>query len=330
MYLMDTSGPPINNRKWNLGRLRGLGLSPVRLPNLGYSTTGQEWRRNLGRLGSTPASAAIIYRDPATGWSQDSAGNTYDANGNAVALRDVPSAVGAQNPSPVAGGASNGGITTVRAGQPSTNALDYPSPQMAVAAGLDPEKVFARWSLALAQFSSPQAAVNAGIPAGVVNQLWQQANVNAVNAAREKRAQRRRSSWLFGLGQDESVPIDTTSELPIGGTLTPPSDLGPTFNVPLLPSTAGETTSELPIGGTLTPPPALTVPLLPSNPASAASAIQAGSIGAAQLLSLQPSVPAPAAAAAPFSISPNTSKLLLYGGGTLLVLSIIAGGRRRR
>jgi hypothetical protein len=226
MYLMDSSAPPVNNRKWNLGRMRGLGcgscpsrgmgcascprggtasssaldytspqaaiiagldpntvvaawtkalarfpspqaaisagvpagvvnqlwqqsnvnaanavagrdgmgrlgLSPVRLPNLGASGTAQSWRRmgrlrGLGRLGdSTLISnpSGDVYQDPDTGWIIDNSGPTtviYDNNGNVVSPNNTPSPVGRQNPSPVAGSASNAGITTVTVRPPST------------------------------------------------------------------------------------------------------------------------------------------------------------------------------------------------------------------
>jgi hypothetical protein len=208
MYLVDSAAPAINNRKWNLGRLGcnhpmgRMGMSPVRLPNLGASSTAQPWRGGMGRLGAASAAPSIVYRDPGSGWSEDSAGNVYDASGNLVSLNNVPSSPGVQNPSPVHGGASNGGITTVKATQPSDNALDYASPQAAVAAGLDPRKVYAKWSSALAQFPSPQAAISAGIPAGVVNQLWQQGHVNAVQSQRNKKGKR----WLGRLGAAGTGP----------------------------------------------------------------------------------------------------------------------------
>ena len=157
MYLMQPNSLRINNRKWNLGRMRGLGLRPVRFPN-------------LGRLGQ--ASTDI---DFATGLPCD------DPRANCGVWNTPSTPPGAQNPSPVAGGASNGGITTVLATTPSQSPLDYTSPQAAIAAGLDPQTVYNAWTTALARFSSPQAAITAGVPAGVVNQLWQQAHVQAAN-----------------------------------------------------------------------------------------------------------------------------------------------------
>ena len=56
----------------------------------------------------------------------------------------------------------------------SPNPLDYSSPQYAIAAGLDPTTVNNAWAQALAQYPTQDAAVSAGIMAGVVTQLWAQ------------------------------------------------------------------------------------------------------------------------------------------------------------
>ena len=50
--------------------------------------------------------------------------------------------------------------------------LNFVSPQAAIAAGADPQKVSAAWIRAVGSFPSQQAALSAGIPAGVVTQLW--------------------------------------------------------------------------------------------------------------------------------------------------------------
>jgi hypothetical protein len=196
MYLMDSSARPVKNTKW---RFSGMGLSPVRLPNLGYSSsTAQNWRspvmgrlgrmgRGLGRLGD--AGSCVYYgTDGVTVESIDINTDVVECAGNGGAwngapILNTPSSVGRQNPSPVDGSASNGRITTVPATTPSSNPLDYTSPQAAVAAGLDAVAVMAAWTKALARFPSPQAAINSGVPAGVVNQLWQQSQVNAANNA---------------------------------------------------------------------------------------------------------------------------------------------------
>ena len=188
MYLMD-SNAKVNNRKWNLGRM---GLQPVRLPNLGRmgaSSTAQGWRRlrGLRGLGDAPASGYCTYfQNDGTPESMDLFSNPTEcaANGGSwTAALNTPSGAGAQNPSPVTGSASNGGITTVLATTPSTSPLDYTSPQAAIAAGLDAATVYSKWTASLARFSSPQAAISAGVPAGVVNQLWQQSYQNAANKA---------------------------------------------------------------------------------------------------------------------------------------------------
>lgn len=57
------------------------------------------------------------------------------------------------------------------AGAP-VSSLNYVSPQAAVAAGLNPTDVTNEWTQALAVFPTAQAAVDAGVPAGVVTQLF--------------------------------------------------------------------------------------------------------------------------------------------------------------
>jgi hypothetical protein len=137
---MPTNSRPLNNRKWNLGRL---GLQPVRLRGL----------RGLRGLGDT-IEYPVSVMDTGVIWN----------------MPLVPD--GAQNPSPT----TTNGVTpnlTPPVGTPSTDPLDYVSPQQAIAAGLDPGKVYAAWSTSLQKFASPSAAISAGVPAGVVNQLWQ-------------------------------------------------------------------------------------------------------------------------------------------------------------
>jgi hypothetical protein len=50
--------------------------------------------------------------------------------------------------------------------------LNFVSPQAAIAAGADPQKTAAAWTKAVASFPSQGAAIAAGIPAGVITQLW--------------------------------------------------------------------------------------------------------------------------------------------------------------
>lgn len=146
--------------------------------------------RGLGRLGDAGTGPYCVYygADGVTPESIDYNSDIVECTGNGGSwnggtILNTPSPVGKQNPSPVAGGASNGGITTVMATTPSKNPLDYTSPQAAVAAGLNQNTVMATWSASIARFSSPQAAIDAGVPPGVVNQLWQQSQVNAAKQA---------------------------------------------------------------------------------------------------------------------------------------------------
>jgi hypothetical protein len=169
-------------------RMSGLGLQPVNLPALGR----MKRMRGLGRLGQPPVSSpdGCVYYGPdgVTVESIDTQSNSTECGVNGgrwygTQPLNTPSLpAGAQNPSPVGGAGSNAGITTVIAGRPSTSPLDYTSPQAAIAAGLDPQTVYNAWSAALSRFPSPQAAISAGVPAGVVNQLWQQSHVNAAAA----------------------------------------------------------------------------------------------------------------------------------------------------
>jgi hypothetical protein len=206
MYLLPASPRTVN--KWRMG---GLGLAPVRLPNLGASTTAQSWRRPLsGRMSGRrmrglgddpPGSGYCTYLNPdgSAPESIDLFSTTAECGANGgvwTAALNTPSPVGRQNTNPVTGGASNGGITTVPAATPSKDPLDYVSPQAAIAAGLPQDAVYAAWTKALARFPSPQAAISAGVPAGVVNQLWQQSNVNAANAAAKSQAS---SAQLAGI-----------------------------------------------------------------------------------------------------------------------------------
>lgn len=50
--------------------------------------------------------------------------------------------------------------------------LNFVSPQAAIAAGADPTKTATAWTKAVASFPTTSAALAAGIPAGVVTQLW--------------------------------------------------------------------------------------------------------------------------------------------------------------
>lgn len=211
--------PAASKTKW---RFSGLGMNPVRLPNLGMGagadgviSSRQSWRmrglRGLGvdlHPGQTlpgqtidPGYCTYFQADGVTPESFDFNTSPSECASNGGAFTpalNTPGSSGAQNPSPVSGGASNGGITTVPATTPSKSPLDYVSPQAAIAAGLDPQTVYNAWSQALARFPSPQAAIAAGVPAGVVNQLWQQANVDAAN----KKAASASSipSWLLPAG----------------------------------------------------------------------------------------------------------------------------------
>ncbi len=76
--------------------------------------------------------------------------------------------------------------------QPMTlDPLNFVSPQAAIAAGADPQKTYAAWQRALASFPTQQAAVAAGVPAGVVTSLWAASRSAGAGAPAG-------SSWLDG------------------------------------------------------------------------------------------------------------------------------------
>lgn len=89
----------------------------------------------------------------------------------------------AQSAGPAATAYSN----VLTSAQNSQNPTDYVSPQAAIAAGLDPQKVYAAWSTSLAKFPTQQAALAAGVPAGVVTSMWAASRSAAAPAS---------ASWL--------------------------------------------------------------------------------------------------------------------------------------
>lgn len=92
-------------------------------------------------------------------------------NANATFTPGTPQIPGAQPVSPAADQPTRATLLLTQA-QPSNNPLAYVSPQAAIAAGLDAQGTYEAWVQALSQFSTVQDAVNGGIPAGVVTQLW--------------------------------------------------------------------------------------------------------------------------------------------------------------
>jgi hypothetical protein len=171
---LGTGIEPTRN-KWRMG---SLALQPSRLRGLGDAT--DPLSENYDVLASPPPYSgsfdATVAPSLVPSYQPDI--STGYVTGNTPSYSS-----GAQNPNPVTGGASNGGITTVPAGQPSQSPLDYVSPQAAIAAGLNPTTVYQAWGIGVSKFSSPQAAVNAGIPAGVVNQMWQATPVAASSSS---------------------------------------------------------------------------------------------------------------------------------------------------
>lgn len=155
--------------KWRMG---SLGLNPTRLRGLGDDFSVIPSDNTAVTDSFTSSTTGLPYSDFSSALGPANLNPYSDPSGGYV-TGNTPAYSQAQNPNPVTGGASNGGITTAPAGTPSQDPLDYVSPQAAIAAGLNSTTVYAAWSSGVSKYPSPQAAVNAGIPAGVVNQLWQ-------------------------------------------------------------------------------------------------------------------------------------------------------------
>lgn len=109
--------------------------------------------RGLGAVNNGSSTPNCSTTDPATG-------QPYGEEG-VYCTATMP-------PSPVMQAISNS--ATVAGGPKS--ALNYVSPQAAIAAGLDPTDVTTQWTQALSVFPTADAAIAAGIPAGVVTQLF--------------------------------------------------------------------------------------------------------------------------------------------------------------
>jgi hypothetical protein len=166
MYLLPAGMPPRNNRK-----LQGLGAFRLR-SGLDFWRTGRYGLRGLGDA-QDPGSI-----DPLTG-------NTYASESvpgseQAYTLyKAVNEATAALTPGTPAYQSTNSPTLQIPQSvltnmQPSQSPLDYVSPQAAIAAGLNPQTVYNAWASGLARFPTQGAALAAGIPAGVVTQLWAQ------------------------------------------------------------------------------------------------------------------------------------------------------------
>jgi hypothetical protein len=134
--------------------MRGLGQAPDRLPAVYGPPTPEQ--EAAWRAGSTPTV-------PPAG---QGSGSPVDQ-----AYRDL--------------------LTSAR---PSSDPLDYISPQSAIAAGLEPSAVYAAWSnslrsqIASGKIKSQQDAIAQGWAPGVVTELWTQASSAAATTAS--------TSWL--------------------------------------------------------------------------------------------------------------------------------------
>jgi hypothetical protein len=150
---------PANYGKQRLGYYQRLGaLRRARL-------------RGMGALGQPPgysAASDILNQAEGYGPSQDAG---FSVGEQALLASQTPQSSGAipaQGPTPAA-------LQNLITGMsPPSDPLSFVSPQAAIAAGLDPTTTYNAWVQAMAQFPTQSAALAAGVPAGVITQLWQQ------------------------------------------------------------------------------------------------------------------------------------------------------------
>jgi len=167
---------PLSGRARTARRLAFYGRpggSPSLLHGAGWRRISAPTRRlrGLGQDDSTDWSAAVEatggYGVPVYGPPLPDSGEYASASAPGGPLS--PS----YNPSaPLPASISN--AATV-AQPPNSCALCYSTPQAAIAAGVNPNTVAQAWGQYVKSYSSPQAAVAAGIPAGVVTQYWNSA-----------------------------------------------------------------------------------------------------------------------------------------------------------
>ena len=164
MYLLPAGTSTRSTTKWRFsglagfssraaqGRPWGLGNVHTRLPR----SRGMSYFTKKGSLGQDSPDCPGAVIDPITG----------ELCANLPPLAPAPQQPGVD---PAVQQAYKNLLTQQ---QNSQNPLDYVSPQAAIAAGLNPQIVYTAWSQALARFPTQQAALQAGIPAGVVTQLY--------------------------------------------------------------------------------------------------------------------------------------------------------------
>jgi hypothetical protein len=161
--------PPFRRR----AGLDGLGIVPVRIPS--YHVPIRAMAAGVARSGGPLDRRALRFRRRGRliGLGQES----FDVTGSPTADYTYSSATGTYTGNPPSANlpTSPGQVNwtqVLTATVPSTDPLDYVSPQAAIAAGLDPNVVYSTWAAKIKQFPTAQAAVAAGVPAGVVTQLY--------------------------------------------------------------------------------------------------------------------------------------------------------------
>ena len=162
MYILPAGQDPRSATKWN-----GLGAFRLRpgLDVAGLRGWSQKQRRPTLR-GLRGLGQDAIY---------DIEGNpiAYDIEGNPLPASQSGIATAPQQPG-VNAATQQAYANLLTQQQNSKDPLDYTSPQAAIAAGIPAQAAYNAWSTSIAKFPTQQAALQAGLPAGVVTQLWAQ------------------------------------------------------------------------------------------------------------------------------------------------------------
>lgn len=185
MYLLPTRSPSL------LGAYRRVSAVPV-LPQQRVHAQPPRFRIGtrpvIRRFGLGQDATAVLTYPPADSTPPDIAVSPPMSAQISAAVANIPESV----PAPPSGYPPlPAQIRASYTSQPmNLDPLNFVSPQAAIAAGADPQKTAAAWTKAVASFPTQQAALAAGIPAGVVTQLWA--------ASRSAAAGAPGGSWLDG------------------------------------------------------------------------------------------------------------------------------------
>jgi hypothetical protein len=179
MYLLPAGQPARGTTKWS-----GLGAFRLRkgLDVAGMAGWPNKTKAGMSHWRVTKMRALRGLGDDAV---YDIEGNPiqYDIEGNPLPASATPGIAPSPSQPGVNPSIQQAYANLLTTQQNSKDPLDYTSPQAAIAAGVPAQTTYNAWSTSIAKFPTQQAALQAGIPAGVVTQLWAQSRSAAPAAA---------------------------------------------------------------------------------------------------------------------------------------------------